>query len=307
MEKAVEFYCNQTKLYGILHLPEPRKFKTSVTIVTGGPQTRVGSHRLNVQLARYLCRQGLIVLRFDYTGMGDSGGDPVGYQLAAPSIRSAHEFVLSTCPEIKQNILWSICDGCLPTLAALNNLKIEFAGLILCNPFIFNESERSRLKLRYYYGKRLLKSKTWTKLISIKIKFKKEIFLISKNLLGLMQFMKSLNYYNPIKNPRSLDTFLSQLLINNTPIHFILSSQDDIAMALFDILDSDNMKNLFDDFPISYQKILDGDHTFANRIARGTMFINTIKTIESFCSNSKGLPQLFKLGSEQKPLDYNLN
>lgn len=298
MEKAVKFYCNQTKLFGILHLPEPKKFQTSVTIVTGGPQTRIGSHRLYVQLARYLCRQGLTVLRFDYEGMGDSEGEPVGYQSAAPSIRSAHEYLLSACPEIKQNIIWAICDGCLPAIQTVNSPETGIAGLILCNPFVFSESERARLKLQHYYGERLLNYKTWIKLISFKIRLKKEILEFFNKLLVLLESDKSRYVNATIKEPRSMDTFLSQLLKNNIPTHLILSSQDDFAMALFSILDSDYMKKLLDDFPISYQKILAGDHTFADRRARGTMFLNTLKIIESFCSKSLGRPRLFGLGSE---------
>ena len=60
-------------LTGILSQPEQAS-DTTVIVVVGGPQYRVGSHRQFLQLARHLARQGYPVLRFDGRGMGDSSG-----------------------------------------------------------------------------------------------------------------------------------------------------------------------------------------------------------------------------------------
>ena len=73
-ESAFQIDCQGSPCTGILHHPEGEQ-DTAVLIVVGGPQTRVGSHRLFVHLARSLAKQGIVVFRFDYSGAGDSEGD----------------------------------------------------------------------------------------------------------------------------------------------------------------------------------------------------------------------------------------
>ena len=75
LEKAIEFSCLDKKLYGILHIPDHfRIIDQIVLMIVGGPQTRVGSHRLYVQFARKISEKGFAVFRFDYEGIGDSEG-----------------------------------------------------------------------------------------------------------------------------------------------------------------------------------------------------------------------------------------
>ena len=62
-------------LIGMLHRPESADARRAVVVLVGGPQYRVGSHRQFVLLARELCRRGIAVLRFDFSGMGDSDGE----------------------------------------------------------------------------------------------------------------------------------------------------------------------------------------------------------------------------------------
>ena len=83
------FTCEGEELLGILHLPEEVKSEKAVLIVVGGPQYRIGSHRQFVHLARYLALQGVPVFRFDYRGMGDSGGDLGDFENINQDIASA--------------------------------------------------------------------------------------------------------------------------------------------------------------------------------------------------------------------------
>jgi LmbE family N-acetylglucosaminyl deacetylase len=72
-ESAIAFGCEAETLFGVLHRPVQPGTR-GVVIVVGGPQTRVGSHRQFVLLARALAAAGVAALRFDYRGMGDSSG-----------------------------------------------------------------------------------------------------------------------------------------------------------------------------------------------------------------------------------------
>ena len=79
-ERALTFACESEPLLAVLHTPDADKDKKiGVVIVVGGAQSRVGSHRMFVTLARGLADLGCAVLRFDRRGMGDSGGDDPGF------------------------------------------------------------------------------------------------------------------------------------------------------------------------------------------------------------------------------------
>lgn len=63
------------KLFGIVHFPEAGAYKsTPVILLSPGIKSRVGPHRLYVKLARQLSEMGYVVLRFDFSALGDSEG-----------------------------------------------------------------------------------------------------------------------------------------------------------------------------------------------------------------------------------------
>jgi pimeloyl-ACP methyl ester carboxylesterase len=60
-------------LVGIVTTPDhPAPSVPTVILLNAGLVHRVGPHRLNVELARRLTRQGLATIRFDLSGIGDS-------------------------------------------------------------------------------------------------------------------------------------------------------------------------------------------------------------------------------------------
>lgn len=63
------------KLFGILHYPDSQTSKsTPIILLSPGVKYRVAPHRLYIKLARHLTAMGFIVLRFDFSGLGDSEG-----------------------------------------------------------------------------------------------------------------------------------------------------------------------------------------------------------------------------------------
>jgi len=79
MEKPVSFLnTNGKKLFGIVHIPEgnlPYNKKAGVNLLSPGIKYRVAPNRINVKLARRLCKQGYYVIRCDPEGIGDSEGE----------------------------------------------------------------------------------------------------------------------------------------------------------------------------------------------------------------------------------------
>lgn len=161
-EEAVQFLCEDSHLYGTLHLPEGN-CKHGVIVVVGGPQYRVGSHRQFVDLARALARAGIAVLRFDYRGMGDSEGEFTGFTGIENDIAAAVDAFARRLPQVQKLALWGLCDGA--TAAACYAAKdSRIRGLVLLNPWVRSEAGEARAYLRHYYWQRLVQPDVWRKL-----------------------------------------------------------------------------------------------------------------------------------------------
>lgn len=80
MEQFVEFAANGKTIRGILHTPEHQKNKSQdqipgLVLCHGFTGNKIGLHRLFVKAARYFSHLGFAVLRFDFSGCGDSDGN----------------------------------------------------------------------------------------------------------------------------------------------------------------------------------------------------------------------------------------
>ncbi|MEK3936491.1 alpha/beta fold hydrolase [Sporosarcina sp. FSL W7-1349] len=71
------FASADTNLSGALHLPEKKqKFTTPLIVLLHGfVGNKVGEHRLFVKAARHFTSKGYAVVRFDFSGCGESDGD----------------------------------------------------------------------------------------------------------------------------------------------------------------------------------------------------------------------------------------
>lgn len=165
-EEPVRFACENETLFGILARPE-QPADLGIVIVVGGPQTRVGSHRQFVLLARALATAGYPVLRFDVRGMGDSMGDQRNFEAISPDIGAAIDALQSASPTVKRIVLWGLCDAASAALLYCDNSPDpRIAGLCLLNPWVRSAATLAKTQVKHYYGQRLLKKEFWAKLLS---------------------------------------------------------------------------------------------------------------------------------------------
>ncbi|SES31010.1 S9 family peptidase [Psychrobacillus sp. OK032] len=77
MTESISILCNKLYLSGVLHLPEEIQYKKVPIIVLlhGFVGSKVGEHRLFVKAARNFSAKGYAVVRFDFSGCGESDGD----------------------------------------------------------------------------------------------------------------------------------------------------------------------------------------------------------------------------------------
>ena len=73
VEEFVSFTSEGMRIVGMIHIPEATP-APGIILCHGFTGTRVESHRLFVLAAREFCKQGFVVLRFDFRGSGESEG-----------------------------------------------------------------------------------------------------------------------------------------------------------------------------------------------------------------------------------------
>ena len=161
------FSCEGCSLIGMLHKPVTYQ-KRAVLIVVGGPQTRVGSHRQFVLLARHLAAQGIAVLRFDYRGMGDSEGPARGFENNFEDISTAIDLLWSELPGVEEVVLWGLCDAASAAMMYASEDE-RVAGIVLLNPWARTEMGEARAFLEHYYVSHIFSVGFWKRLLSGKV------------------------------------------------------------------------------------------------------------------------------------------
>ena len=161
-ERPIPFGCDGETLLGIVSLP-PAPRDIGVLIVVGGPQTRVGSHRMFTLLARELARQGVAAFRFDCRGMGDSSGRMRTFEELEEDIGCAIAAFRAAVPEVDRVVPWGLCDAASAILMGVGQWN-AIAGLVLANPWARSEASHNRTIVRHYYANRLLQREFWVKL-----------------------------------------------------------------------------------------------------------------------------------------------
>ncbi len=170
-EEIIVFPGETTQLVGTLHMPEMSKTTQGVLLVVGGPQTRAGSHRQFVLLARYLADHGVPVFRFDYTGMGDSEGEKTEFLQACPDLAKAIAVFLSR-EGVDSLCFWGLCDAVslgLMYLSVTGDQRIH--RFIAANPWVRQSHTEAQAYLKSYYIQRLLDKELWLKVIKLQFDF----------------------------------------------------------------------------------------------------------------------------------------
>lgn len=163
-ERAAVFTCAGETLVSVLNQPE-QACSRGILMLVGGPQVRCGSHRQFTLLARAWAEAGIAVMRFDFRGMGDSSGEPRDFEQLEPDIRAAIGHFFTNCPNLRQVVLWGLCDAASAALLyGWQDPRVD--GLVLCNPWVRTEQGQADAYLKHYYWQRLRQPGFWRKLVS---------------------------------------------------------------------------------------------------------------------------------------------
>lgn len=170
MRRLLTFSCEGAALGGSL---DGESGSMGLLIVSGGTQTRIGSHRMFERLAAGLAEAGYPSLRYDRRGVGDSEGDDPGFRGSGPDIAAAAAAFRGSAPGLQRMIGIGLCDGA--TALALFGPEAGLDAIILLNPwFVEAESgEPPPQAVKHHYRRRLLSLDGWKKLLTGQVSYRK--------------------------------------------------------------------------------------------------------------------------------------
>jgi exosortase A-associated hydrolase 1 len=170
MRELMSFACDGKWLGASLDRADGR---TGVLIVTGGTQTRIGSHRLFERLAKAFAGAGHPCLRFDRRGIGDSQGEDPDFRGNSADIEAAARAFRAQCPQLERIIGLGLCDGA--TSLSMFGRKAGLSALIIINPWLVEAAsgEPPPAAISHHYRKQLLSLGGWKKLLSGSISYRK--------------------------------------------------------------------------------------------------------------------------------------
>lgn len=278
-EHALVMHCDGDAMLGVVSKPDCTS-KLGVIVVVGGPQYRVGSHRQFVLLARYLASAGHPVLRFDYRGMGDSGGAVRGFDAVDNDIAAAIDTLQTACPEVEQVVLWGLCDGATASVlycGATHDVRV--AGLCLLNPWVRSDATLARTRLKHYYGSRILQGAFWRKLLRGEFDWTRAIKGLWGNVQTSRGHAKKEIHMEPFQNrmAMALRNFSGKVLL-------ILSANDYTAKEFVECASSDPLwRGILERTGLQRVEIAGADHTFSSQQWR----IDAEQTVLKWIANLK--------------------
>lgn len=214
MRRLLSFTCEGSRLGGSL---DEASGEVGVVIVTGGSQTRIGSHRMFERLARDLAAAGHPCFRFDRRGVGDSEGEDPGFKGSGPDIAAAAAAFRAHCPHVERIAGFGLCDGA--TALALFGAAAGIERIVLANPW-FVEAEAGApppAAIKHHYRQQLMSAEGWKRLLGGSVSYTK----IARGLLKIAR-----------PGPTNLAAEIAAALgANPQPVRMLLATGDATAIA----------------------------------------------------------------------------
>lgn len=176
-EKIANF-GKSANLAGILHVSKKAEASTAnpaVVILNAGLIHKVGPNRIFVEMARQLSDIGLNVMRFDFSGIGDSSkrDDAESFEKAAENeVSEAFNYIQQKLGN-KKYILIGLCSGAIASLniGAKDNRVIAAVIINIPPPDTYVGKEMSSAS--FYFENALFSANSWKKMVLGKSEYRK--------------------------------------------------------------------------------------------------------------------------------------
>lgn len=279
-EKAVIFGATQS-LIGVVTEPQNATSpKTAVLLLNAGILHRVGPNRLYVQIARTLARSGLLAMRFDFSGLGDSGvrQDNLQFERAAVSETVEAMDLLRDTYGVESFLLIGLCSGAdLAFRTAAVDERVRGLGLI-----DFYYQPTLGYYLRCYRGK-LLKGMSWRRLIGGRSSFLEQL----RGTLGRFTRVKKVNQIRTIPEKTDAIDTLRALAARDADVFFVFSARGPAHYHYQRSFEKPS-KSLFAESRLRAQVVDETDHVFTPLASQETLVSSMQAWAEHVVGRSNG-------------------
>lgn len=233
---------------------------TGVLLLNAGLIHHIGPNRIYVRIARLLSSMGFIVLRFDFSGIGDSG--PRKDKLPAAEsitdeVRQAMDY-LEQLKGIKQFVCIGFCSGATAAaqmLAADHRVK----RAILIDPPVPGSPETELMAQSVYYNKHaLFNPRSWLKFLLMQSSYRAVFKAFWVNIKAKLK----INYLRGSELSEittELKSFFRSLRMREARL-FIVYSEDNIGKRYFEEMAMEEMRMMQDSGFLTTERLNKTDH-----------------------------------------------
>ncbi|MEZ5503640.1 MAG: hydrolase 1, exosortase A system-associated [Halioglobus sp.] len=271
-EIPLVFECVGQSLIGIVHKPAIASPVGVVTIIAGGPQYRGGVGRGMVSAARELAAAGVPVMRFDHRGLGDSGGDFLGFEHIAEDLEAAVAAFRREVPEVKKVVLWGGCDAA--SGAMIHGWKIPDAiSMVLGNPWVTTAETQSAV-MRKHYLSRLAEWSFWRKVLRFEYNLADYALSAMQRVRPRFTSWESPQHKNGTASvPGNSENYVARMLDGlrrfEGPVLFLMSGQSLLSKEFDELVSRDpNWREVFHRSAYKRIDFPDADQTFSGLDSR---------------------------------------
>lgn len=147
-----DFSCAYDTLFGSL---DEAPGTVGLLIVSGGNEVRSGAFGSQAQLAARIAAEGFPVMRYDRCGIGDSGGENLGFRHSRPDIVAACRAFRHFHSDLERLVAFGNCDAASALMLFGGS---EADALVLSNPWTFEDDaqdQHSATEVRSRYADKL--------------------------------------------------------------------------------------------------------------------------------------------------------
>jgi pimeloyl-ACP methyl ester carboxylesterase len=296
MNETAVIFGREKSLVGVITHPKDGQHSSiGAILLNAGLNPHVGPNRLYVRLARRLAQQGMIVLRFDLSGIGDSHvrTDKMPFEegVIDDTRQAMHELAQSY--GVEQFIFMGHCAGAAQSFL-MGIEEDKTAGVVLMNPQNdredWREYDRKRKVQQYYqnyYGKKAIAdTNRWWRFLTGKVDYRSIFMNVFKDVLWSKIATQLFRLRSKIQGYSAKPDAVQQRVIagfrklgsRKTPLLFIYSNGNTGFEALKVMLGKE-FEPVFNSRQVQLAVINGTDHTFTLRSSQDYV----IDTIANWC------------------------
>jgi len=255
MREEILLLGRTKSLVGIITDPPEAKRSNrlpGIILLNAGIIHRVGPNRIHVKIARTLAPMGFVVLRFDFSGIGDSKVRDDNLPFEESAVRETQEAMdyLSATRGVKRFYLIGLSSGAIVSYKTAGR-DPRVLGATLINPASYGDELRSYAKARRYWKDALSDPKRWAKAFTGKANYQiiaprfRAVFSSRRKALSVANHIAA-DFHSLIE--RGVDLRL-------------VYSKGDLGLDCLDVILGDELRELSTRGKLKLEIIPQADHT----------------------------------------------